>query len=148
MSRKLKPLWRCPKCGERFVSENLWHSCGKFSLESLFAKSDPHVFELYKKFARLVRKCGPVHVIPQKTRLVFQVRVRFAGCYPRKSYLVCSLALPRKLDSPRFVKIEEYARHFVGHQFRVSSPAELDVEVQGWLRESYEVGAQTRLKKS
>jgi hypothetical protein len=21
------PLWKCPKCGHRFVTKNLWHSC-------------------------------------------------------------------------------------------------------------------------
>ena len=22
-----RPLWVCPKCGHRFVTKNLWHSC-------------------------------------------------------------------------------------------------------------------------
>jgi len=145
--RKLRPLWRCPKCGERFVTTNMWHACGRYSLASLFAKSDPHVIKLFRKFARMVRNCGPVRIIPQKSRVVFQVRVRFAGCYPRKSYLLCGMALPRKLKSPRIARINEYAPHFLGHQFRIYSADELDAEVQAWLRESYEVGAQTRLLK-
>ncbi|MCM3900582.1 MAG: DUF5655 domain-containing protein [Pyrinomonadaceae bacterium] len=147
MRKRLKPLWRCPKCGEWFVTENMWHSCGKYSLETLFAKTEPHVFKLFKKFSRMVRACGPVRMIPQKTRVVFQVRVRFAGCYPRKSYLICSLGLPRKFNSPRFVKIEEYTQQFVGHQFRVTSESDLDDEVQGWLREAYRVGEQQGLTK-
>lgn len=89
--------------------------------------------------------CGPVRMIPQKTRVVFQVRVRFAGCYPRKSFLVCCVALPRKLASLRFEKITEYTREFIGHQFRVSSENDLDAEVQGWLRDAYRVGAQEKL---
>ena len=24
---RVKALWRCPKCGHRFVTKNLWHSC-------------------------------------------------------------------------------------------------------------------------
>lgn len=90
----------------------------------------------------MVRACGPVRMIPQKTRIVFQARVRFAGCYPRKSHLLCGLALAHRLDTPRIIKIEEYARHFISHQFRVYSKEDLDAEVQGWLRESYDVGAQ------
>jgi hypothetical protein len=144
MPSKLKALWRCPKCDERFITENMWHSCGKFSLEALFAKSDPHVLKLFRKFARMVRACGPVRMIPQRTRAVFQVRVRFAGCYPRKSYLLCGVALPRRLEHPRFVRINEYTPHFIGHQFRICSEEELDVEVQSWLRESYELGGQKR----
>lgn len=109
MPSKLPPLWRCPKCGERFVTKNMWHSCGKYTLEALFARSEPHVFQLFNKFAEMMRACGPVTMIPQKTRVVFQVRVRFGGCYPRKSHLLCTLALPRVDNDPRFFKIEKYA---------------------------------------
>jgi len=143
MPSKERPLWQCPKCGERFVTANIWHSCGKFSLQTLFARSEPHVLSLFRKYARLVRRCGPVRVIPQKTRAVFQVRVRFAGCYPRKSHLLCAVALRRRLDNnPRIVKIEKFTPQFIGNYFRVYSEEDLDAEVQSWLWESYHVGAQ------
>jgi hypothetical protein len=84
-------------------------------------------------------------MIPQKTRVVFQVRVRFAGCYPRKSHLLCGLALTRVDDDPRFFKVEKYASHFIGHSFRAYSEADLDADVQRWMREAYEVGEQKHL---
>lgn len=90
----------------------------------------------------MVRACGPVRMIPQKTRVVFQVRVRFAGAYPRKSHFVAGFALPYQAKDPRFIKIEKYAEHFQGPTFRVSCEADLDNKVQAWLRESYKVGAQ------
>ena len=133
MPSKLKPLWRCPKCGEKFVTRNMWHSCGKYTLETLFARSEPHVLKLFKKFAKMVRACGPVRMIPQKTRVVFQVRVRFAGAVPRKSYLMCAIALPRRRKHRRFVKIETYAPGWHGHQFRVDSEKDLVAEVEHWM---------------
>lgn len=148
MSLKLKPLWRCPKCHERFVTKNIWHSCGKFTIADLFSKSDPKVVKLFRKFARMARACGPVRMIPQKTRAIFQVRVRFAGCYPRKTHLLCGVALARRLESPRIIKIEEFGSHFIGHQFRVYREEELDEEVQNWLCESYKVGSQETLLQS
>lgn len=147
MPTRLKPLWRCPKCRERFVTANIWHSCGKYRLEALFNRSEPQVLEYFREFEQMVRKCGPVRMIPQKTRVVFQVRVRFASCYPRRSYLLCSVALPRTITNPRFVKIEKFAAHFIGHHFHISSKEGLDAEVQDWLFESYAVGAQEHLKK-
>jgi hypothetical protein len=54
-------------------------------------------------------------------------------------------ALPKKVANPRFEKIVEYTREFVGHQFRVCSETDLDAEVQGWLRGAYRVGAQENL---
>jgi hypothetical protein len=148
MASRLKPLWRCQKCNERFVTANMRHSCGKHTLEELFARSEPHVFQLFKKFARMVRACGRVTVIPQKTRVVFQVRVRFAGCYPRRKHLLCAIALRDRLESPRFVHIEKFAAHFVGHRFKIDSAEQLDAEVQGWLQQAYDVGAQKRLTQS
>lgn len=85
-------------------------------------------------------------MIPQKSRVVFQVRVRFAGCYPRKSHLICGIALPRRVRSPRFFKVTSYGPRFIGHQFRIHHEHELDAEVQSWLRESYLVGAQKSAK--
>jgi hypothetical protein len=142
MVLKLRPLWQCPKCGERFISKNMWHSCGRYSLQKLFAHSEPQVFKLFTKYAHMIRSCGPVRMIPQKTRIVFQGRVRFAGAVPRKSYLLCAVALPRRYDHPRFLKIESYAPHFHEHRFRVTTANDLDAEVQKWIQESYTVGQQ------
>jgi hypothetical protein len=113
-------------------------------LEELFARSEPQVLKLFKKFAAMVRASGPVRMIPQKTRVVFQVRIRFAGAYPRKSHFIASIALPYRADDPRFVKVESYGAHFHGHYFRVSAEADLDKQVQRWLKESYKVGEQKR----
>lgn len=97
----LPPLWACPKCGARFVSANMWHSCGRFRVEDLFARSEPHVFALYRRFKRMVERCGPVIEIPQKTRLVYMVRMRFAGFTVRKSGLRVGLILTRRLPPIR-----------------------------------------------
>ncbi len=148
MKPKQKALWQCPKCGEKFVTRNMWHSCGKFSLEALFARSEPRVFELYKRFAALAQSCGPVTIIPQKTRLVFQERVRFAGCVPRKSFLLCSFGFHRKRESPRFHKITQYAPLWYGHECRVTSEKDFDEEFMDWIRESYAVGQQKHLEAS
>jgi uncharacterized C2H2 Zn-finger protein len=144
---KRPPLWRCPKCGARFVSRNMWHSCGRFAVEDLFARSEPHVLRLFRKFAKIVRECGRVRMIPQKTRVVFMDRVRFAGAYPRKSYLLVGFALPRRLKSPRMKKIEEYAPHFIGHLTEIRSETDLDDELRRWIRESFGVGRQEYMRK-
>jgi hypothetical protein len=140
--RRLKPLWRCPECGNRFGTENAWHSCGTNTLKALFAHSDPKVLKLFRKFARMVQACGPAKMLVQQTRVLFQDRARFAGAYPRKWELHCVVALPRKLEHPRFTLIENYGDHFMSHHFKVESEADLNDEVQEWLHEAYRVGRQ------
>jgi len=148
MPAKLRPLWQCPKCGARLVTANMWHSCGNFSLEDLFAKSEPQVRPLFEKFAEFVRRCGPVTMIPQKTRVVFMDRVRFAAAYPRKDHFVCGFMLGRRISHPRVVKIEKLGPALRGHHVKICAVADLDETLLGWLRESYEFyGRQGRLKE-
>jgi hypothetical protein len=108
--KNLKSLWKCPKCGERFTGKNMSHSCGKFSLEDLFARSEPDVKKIFREFAPMVRACGIVHMIPQKTRVVFQARMRFAGAMPRKSHLICHFILPRRIDNAGSIGLKRSRR--------------------------------------
>jgi hypothetical protein len=85
-------------------------------------------------------------MIPQKTRVVFQIRVRFAGAYPRKSHLLCGVALRRRVSHPRLVKYTYYGPNWHGHLFRIESEGQLDRRIKSWLREAYEVGAQKHLE--
>ncbi len=142
----MKALWRCPKCGARLVTPNMSHSCGRHTLKALFAHSGPNVFRVFRKYEKMVRVCGPVTMIPQKTRVVFMVRVRHTAVYPRKDHLICGIELPSEHRDRRFFKIERYTRNFVGHYLRVRSEDELDAKVQKWLKESYAVGTQEALQ--
>jgi len=142
----LPPLWTCPKCGAQFISKNLWHSCVTgLKLEDLFAKSEPQVLELFRRFEKLVRECGPVTRIVQKSRAIFMVRVRFAGASPRKSYLNCGFFFKRKVASPRFWKMEHLGRSDYAQYTRIRSLDEFDGEFKAWLREAYAVGEQRHL---
>jgi hypothetical protein len=87
-----------------------------------------------------------VIIIPQKTRIVFQVRVRFLGVMPRKQYLLVSIALSRELKSPRFSKVTKYADNWFGHEIRITSANQFDTEFKNWIKESYKVGKQEHLK--
>ena len=144
----LPPLWKCPKCGAKFVSANLWHSCGRHRVKDLFARSDPHVFALYQRFKRIVEACGPVVMIPQKTRLVFMVRMRFAGFTVRKSSLRVGLILERRLPpDPRLEKVETFGPRSHGHYFRIERAAQLDATMRAWIREAYDCGTQKNFER-
>jgi hypothetical protein len=145
----LSPLWICPRCGARLVSRNLWHSCGTFTLEALFAKAEPSVLGLARAYVSMLHSLGDVQVIPQKTRLVCVARVRFAGLYPRRDGFLASFALHRWLDSPRIVKTADYGPRWRGHYVHVQSEADLNAELEAWLQESHDVvGLQSDLRSS
>lgn len=139
------PLWQCPVCGEKFTTANQWHSCGNFSLKDLFSHSEPRVFEIYQKFAKMVRTCGPVTIIPQKTRVTFQVRMRFVSLYPRKSYLLGGFVFARRHNHPKFHKIESFSPRNHLHHFRLESQDDLDFKFRDWIAEAYLVGEQKHI---
>ena len=134
-----RELWTCPECGARLVTRNLWHSCGHFTLEALFAKSDPSALTLARRYVEILRGLGDVQVIPQKTRLVCVARVRFAGLTPRAHGFVAGFALRRKLRAARIMKIIDYGPNWLSHQVWIDSEADLDDELRSWLRESHDV---------
>lgn len=149
MPRSQQPVWTCPRCGARLVTKNLWHSCGHFTLEALFARSDPSVLNLARRFIETLSTLGDVQVLPQKTRLVCVARVRFAGLTPRKDHFVASFALHRWLRSPRVTRNEDYGPNWRIHSVRIRSADDLDDELKGWLQESHDlVGLQEDARKA
>ena len=138
----------CPRCGARLVSRNLWHSCGTFTLEGLFPRSEPAVLELARKYVVMLYTLGDVQVIPQKTRLTCVARVRFAGLQPRKDGFLASFALHRWLDSPRIVKTVDYGPRWRAHFVPVRAAVDLDDQLRAWLQESHDiVGMQSDLRR-
>ena len=137
-----KPLWRCPKCGHKFVTRNLWHSCGRYRLSDHFREKPPEVRQAFKGFVELARRCGAVTVYAQKTRIVIQARLRFAGVVVRKNWLDASLWLKRQAAHPRLVRIENFGNLGFGHHFRLSGRADIDEALAQLMREAYRIGRQ------
>lgn len=140
MPSVLKELWECPKCDAKLVSPNMWHSCGQYSLGDLFSRSEPEVFYLFERLAEFISKFGSIIITPQKTRVTFQARVRFISVYPRKNYILVGIWLKRRIDSPRFSKVEDYGSVGFVHYCKLHRESEMDDELREWVKESYEVG--------
>ena len=144
-----QPLWTCPRCGHRFVSRNLWHSCSRFTLDEAFERSTPAARAAFERFVELVEECGPVVVIPQKTRIALMARVRFAGGQVRRDHVLANIALTRRVDHPRWTKVEEVAPRWFAHRFVIRRPEDLDdPDLKTLVCEAYrEHGEQRKLRR-
>lgn len=126
----------------------MWHSCGRYRLDDLFARSEPHVFKLFQKLKRLVNACGPSTMIPQKTRVVFMVRMRFAGATVRKANLRVGLILERLIPADsRLEETETFSPYCHAHYFRIDREEQLDQTFQRWVREAYDSGTQKHFER-
>jgi Domain of unknown function (DUF5655) len=142
------PLWRCPECGRGFANRNQSHSCSNVSLESHFVGKTDKVRELFDALTSMIKKCGPVKILPEKTRIAFQVRMSFIAISVRRNYLVGHFVFARRVEHPRFLRVETFSPRNHLHAFRLENLADLDDEFTQWIREAYEVGAQKHLLRS
>jgi len=138
-----RPLWACPRCGRTFAQLNQTHTCAPLgALDARFQRCEPGVRETFDRVVAAVSAIGPVDVLPERTRIALHVRMSFAAFVPRVRWLDGHVILARRLDSPRFRRIEVYSPRNVLHAFRLAAPDEVDDEVVGWLSEAYAVGEQ------
>ena len=140
-------MWECPRCQRGFANRNQSHACGTYELEPLFAGSDPNVRVAFDRIVSLIRGLGPVTVLPEKTRIAFQVRMSFAAVMPRKRWLDGHVVLARRWEHPRLTRIDYISPRNLVHHFRISDPADVDDEVRAWLAEAYAVGEQKHLPR-
>jgi len=138
------PLWKCPRCGHQLVGRNMSHSCGVYDLRHHFDGKPPAVRALFDRLARTTRGIGPFKVESQKTRIVFQVRVRFAAVMARRRGLRGHLWLTRPLPGPPVVRVERLLPRCHLHHFLLEREDQIGALVPR-LREAYAVGEQKHL---
>jgi hypothetical protein len=147
--RRLNPLWQCPECGRTFANRNQVHTCGRGSLDHHFADRPARIRELYDRFVELIEtECGPVEVLPEKTRIAFHVRMSFAMVMPRRRWLDGHLVIDRPMASRHVRKLERYGPKSHVHRFRIVSLSELDDDFLKLLRAAYAVGEQRHLTRT
>ncbi|HEX9643404.1 MAG TPA: DUF5655 domain-containing protein [Acidimicrobiia bacterium] len=136
-------LWVCPSCGKRLVTTRMWHSCGPHTVEDFMARKSEVAWSYWNRLCEMVGECGPYSIVANKTRLVFMVRVRFAGMDAVSDRgMSFSFWLKQPIDDARFRKVVHYGGNNWYHHLRVTLLDELDAEVQRWLCMSYQVGCQ------
>src|SRR5215475_15516888 len=122
------PLWQCPKCKRKFANRNQSHFCGNHDLQHHFEGKAKDVREIYEAFLKAIRRCGPVTVLPEKTRIAFQVRMSFAQLTTRSKWVDGHVVLARRFEHPRFRKIETISPRNHVHSFRITSRRDIDAE--------------------
>jgi Domain of unknown function (DUF5655) len=140
------PLWRCAKCRRAFANRNQSHACGRHTLAHHFRGKPSAIRALYREVVAAIRSIGPVRVLPEKTRIAFQVRMSFAQVTPRRGWLDGHVVLARRLDHPRFRSVQTFSPRNHLHTFRLVRLSDVDQDFRTWLAEAYLVGAQEHLE--
>jgi hypothetical protein len=116
------------------------HSCGNFRLADHFRRCDPAVRRTFDAVRAEIRRCGPVTVYAQKTRIVFQGEMRFGGCVVRRDALDLGLVLVRRAEHPLLRRVETIPPRYHVHSFRLTAAGQIDRALRALLREAYRIG--------
>ena len=133
-----RPMWICPQCGRPFANTHQSHACARHTLAEHLEGKPAEIIALYRHLEAVIQSMGPVIVVPEKTRIAFQVRMSFAAVMLKQRWIDGHVVLARRLESP--------CNHV--HAFRLSSPEEIDAELTSWIAEAYLVGEQRHLRSS
>jgi hypothetical protein len=139
-------MWRCPVCRRQFANRNQSHFCGRYELASHFRGKPAAIRQLYELFVAEVQRCGPVTILPEKTRIAFQVRMSFAALQVQCSKIIGHLVLAHRHERACFVRIDSISRHNHVHHFRVERPEDLGKDLRAFIKKAYAVGQQKHLK--
>jgi hypothetical protein len=143
-----RPLWKCPACRRTFANTRQTHSCGTVrSLAEHFAGKPPAVRALFDRVLEVVSACGPVQILPEKTRIAFHVRMSFMVLVVQRSALRGHFVFGRLRRHSRFTKIATYSPRNHVHEFRIAAPSDVDDTFRSWVAEAYEVGRQRHLHR-
>jgi hypothetical protein len=114
--------------GERLGSKASGNSVGK----------PTEVRELFDAYVDFVRQHGgPMKVIPQRSRIALQRRVRFGSVLVRRKWLDVGLWLKRKAEHPLLSKVDDYGALGCYHWFRLTDPGQLDDALGELVAEAY-----------
>lgn len=140
-ARSERPLWRCPACGRQFANPNQSHACGRHDLQGHFAGKDANVRAIYDAFLAMLEENGPVVVLPEKTRIAFQVRMSFAQLTVRRRWVTGHFILARRVEDPLFTRIESFSPRNHLHAFRLDKAEEVE-KLRDYALEAFAVGRQ------
>jgi hypothetical protein len=144
MARAMPEMWTCPACKRAFANRNQSHACGRLALAPHFEGKSANVRAIYDAFAAMLQSFGPLTILPEKTRIAFQVRMSFAQLTLRRKWTLGHLILARRVEDPLFVRVETFSPRNHLHAFRLDDPAEVE-GLREYAREAYAVGRQDHL---
>jgi len=112
-----------------------------FTVKNHFEGKDPSVRKIYDQLTKSLKKFGPIIEEPKKTSIHLVNTTALAGVATRKAHLVLTIKSDHKLTSPRIHKTEQASAKRFHHEVKLTSPAEVDDELIGWLQEAYALSA-------
>lgn len=107
------------------------------AVDRLFANKEPRVRTVYEELLSSLPKVGPVKAETKKSSIHLVRETAFAGVHPKKAWLDLTVRSDKPIKSKRVRSQEQVSKNRWHQNVRLTSPAEVDAEVIGWLKNAY-----------
>ncbi len=132
--------WTCPKCNRSFVHTDQWHSCVKMSETDHLKKCNESALVLYDTLKGVCNEFGPYRIEAVKASIVFKKQSTFLDVKTRRNHINLEFALKEPYDDFPVTKVFKYSKNKYIHFVQIQELEDLDNQLIGWLKESYEMG--------
>ena len=104
-----------------------------------FQNREAQVKATYAAILKAAKQLGTVKEEAKKTSIHLVRKSAFAGVATRKSALILTLKSKSDIASKRIAKREQTSAHRWYLEVKIETPEQVDREILGWLKESYEL---------
>ena len=111
----------------------------EFSVSQHFENKDPVVRSIYDRIVQESRTFGAVIEEPKKTSIHLVHKSAFAGVATRKTALILNIKSAAPIKHARIAKSEQLSASRFHQEVKLTSPAEVDSVLVGWLNEAYQI---------
>lgn len=129
--------WNCAKCGRQFKHATTYHSCVRVNPDSHFIGKKPNVKKVYDKILKETKKFGNVNVSPVQSGIMLKNASTFLGIRLGKTWLDMDFFLPEETNEFPIYKTMRYSKSKTVHYVRLENPKEVDKQLIGWMKISY-----------
>lgn len=99
----------------------------------------PQTRDLYSRLLEAVKAIGPYRVDVRKYSLNLMRRIAFAGIHPRTDCLLLTVKSDAPVQNTRLIKAEQVSNSRWHLDLKLTTAADIDAELLGWLRHAYEI---------
>lgn len=131
-------MWKCSKCGRKFIKVNQKHSCVNYPIENHFQNKGENSKNLYDYFVKKIEKeIGPIEVESLPCCIHLLSNYTFCGVWITKSKIKFDFRLNYQIKDSRVKKEVLLSKNRFIYYFEITSKEEINKKLIGWIRDAY-----------
>lgn len=132
-------MWTCPECKRKFRTTNQSHSCMLADLDMHFRNKPEELRATYGKLLAVTQTFGPYDINVVQSAIFLKTKSTYVEVKTRKTHLIIMFFLGREVTDFPMSRAVRMSKNKVAHELLLQAPDDIDEQVIGWLKESYEL---------